>query len=108
MVDARQQHARDPMASPRLDRRQANSASIELVVRASAVVGRLLRRVCADDVLQCPYGGRRSVIAIVADPTIARTLLTALGLPNEPATFAPARDPRLGRGVVTTKTPAVR
>jgi hypothetical protein len=33
------------------------------------------------------------VIAVVADPTIARTLLTALGLPNEPATFAPARDP---------------
>ena len=53
----------------------------------------LLRRVFADDVLQCPCGGRRSVIAIVADPTIARALLTALGLPNEPATFAPARDP---------------
>jgi hypothetical protein len=53
----------------------------------------LLRRVFADDVLQCPCGGRRSVIAVVADPTIARTLLTALGLPNEPATFAPARDP---------------
>jgi hypothetical protein len=52
-----------------------------------------LRRVFADDVLQCPCGGRRSVIAIVANPAIARTLLTALGLPNEPATFAPARDP---------------
>lgn len=32
------------------------------------------------------------MIAIVADPTIALTLLTALGLPNEPAMFAPARD----------------
>ena len=53
----------------------------------------LLRRVFADDVLQCPCGGRRSVIAVVADPTLARTLLTALGLPNEPATFATARDP---------------
>ena len=52
-----------------------------------------MRRVFADDVLQCPCGGRRSVIAIVADPTIARMLLTALGLPNEPSTFAPARAP---------------
>jgi hypothetical protein len=52
-----------------------------------------LRRVFADDVLQCPCGGRRSVIAVVTDPTIARTLLLALDLPHEPATFAPARDP---------------
>jgi len=53
----------------------------------------LLRRVFADDVLRCPCGGRRSVVALVANPTIARTLLATLGLPAEPATFAPARDP---------------
>ena len=53
----------------------------------------LLRRVFADDVLQCPCGGRRSVIAVVTDPTIARTLLVALDLPHAPATFAPALDP---------------
>jgi len=53
----------------------------------------LLRRVFADDVLRCACGGRRSVIAIVAAPAIARTLLTVLGLPVEPATFAPARAP---------------
>lgn len=53
----------------------------------------LLRRVFADDVLQCACGGRRSVIAIVTDPALARTLLAALGLANEPVTFAPARDP---------------
>jgi hypothetical protein len=49
--------------------------------------------VFADDVLQCPCGGRRSIIAVVTDPTIARTLLVALDLPHEPAAFAPARDP---------------
>ena len=38
----------------------------------------LLRRVFADDVLQCPCGGRRSVLAVVTDPAIARTLLTLL------------------------------
>lgn len=53
----------------------------------------LLRRVFADDVLQCPCGGRRSVIGVVTDPALARTLLTTLGLASEPVTFAPARDP---------------
>lgn len=53
----------------------------------------LLRRVFADDVLQCKCGGRRSIIAVVTNPTIARTLLVALDLPHEPSAFAPARDP---------------
>ena len=53
----------------------------------------LLRRVFADDVLRCPCGGRRSVVAIVIVPAIARAVLAALGLPAEPATFAPARAP---------------
>jgi hypothetical protein len=53
----------------------------------------LLRRVFADDVLHCPCGGRRSVIAVVTDPAVARTLLVALALPHQSAAFAPARDP---------------
>jgi hypothetical protein len=43
-------------------------------------------------VLQCPCGGRRSVIAVV-NLTIASTLLVALELPHEPTAFAPAGDP---------------
>jgi len=39
----------------------------------------LLRRVFADDVLQCPRGGRRSVIALVTDPALAKALLTTIG-----------------------------
>jgi hypothetical protein len=53
----------------------------------------LLRRVFADDVLQCPCGGRRSVVAIVTDSALANTLLTALGVPSDAVTFAPARSP---------------
>ena len=34
----------------------------------------------ADDVLQCPCGGRRSVDAIVTDTALARSLLARLGL----------------------------
>jgi len=52
-----------------------------------------LRRVFAQDVLACPCGGRRSVVAFVDDATRARSLLVALGLPAAPAAFAPARDP---------------
>ena len=53
----------------------------------------LLRRVFTEDVLTCPCDGRRSVTAFVTDRHFARSLLVALGLPAEPATFAPARDP---------------
>ena len=53
----------------------------------------LRRRVFADDVLQCPCGGRRSVVAVVTDPSLANTLLIAVGLFSEPVTFAPARSP---------------
>jgi hypothetical protein len=53
----------------------------------------LLRRVFATDVLACPCGGRRSVVAVVVDAAMARAVLAVLGLPCTPATFAPARDP---------------
>ncbi|TMQ03053.1 MAG: ATP-dependent helicase HrpA [Deltaproteobacteria bacterium] len=53
----------------------------------------LLRRVFAQDILVCPCGGRRSVVAFVADAGQAHSLLVTLGLPADSATFAPARDP---------------
>jgi hypothetical protein len=53
----------------------------------------LLRHVFAEDVLTCPCGGRRSVTAFVTDQRLTSSLLASLGLPAEPATFAPARDP---------------
>ena len=53
----------------------------------------LLRRVFADDVLRCPCGGRRSIVAFVADPSIVRAVLDTLALAAQPATFAPARAP---------------
>jgi hypothetical protein len=53
----------------------------------------LLRRVFAEDVLVCSCGGRRRVVAFVADAGQAHSLLITLGLAADPATFAPARDP---------------
>jgi hypothetical protein len=43
--------------------------------------------------VQCACGGRRTVVAFVADANLTRSQLTSLGLPAEPATFAPARAP---------------
>jgi len=48
------------------------------------------------DVLSCPCGGRRSVVAGVVESAMARALLATLGLPCTPAMFAPARDPPQG------------
>ena len=56
----------------------------------------LLRRMFATDVLSCPCGGRRSVIAVVVDYALACSVLAALGLPCTPTTFAFARDPPQG------------
>jgi len=56
----------------------------------------LLRRVFADDVLHCPCGGRRSVVAVVTVVAVARVVLATLGLPTDLATFAPARGPPQG------------
>jgi hypothetical protein len=42
---------------------------------------------------ELPCGGRRSVVAFVADAGQAHSLLVTLGLPADSATFAPARDP---------------
>jgi hypothetical protein len=53
----------------------------------------LLRRVFAADVLACPCGGRRRVVAVVVDSALARALLAALGLPCTPAPFALAWAP---------------
>ena len=52
-----------------------------------------LRRVFAQDVLPCACSGRRTVVAFVAEANLTRSLLTSLGLPAEPAMFAPARAP---------------
>jgi hypothetical protein len=51
----------------------------------------LLRRVFAHDVLTCPCGGRRQVVAIIVDVTQARDLLHQLALPHEPLRASSAR-----------------
>ncbi|HEX5138832.1 MAG TPA: transposase [Planctomycetota bacterium] len=53
----------------------------------------LLRRVYLEDVLACPCGGRRRVLAAVEEPKTIAVLLEQLGLPTEPPPIARARSP---------------
>jgi hypothetical protein len=49
--------------------------------------------VFAQDVLACPCGGRRRVLAFITDLEVAAAILAALGIPATIPTFAPARAP---------------
>ena len=53
----------------------------------------LLRRVYPDDVLGCPCGGRRRIVADITEPEAIAAILGHLGLPLEAPPIARARDP---------------
>jgi hypothetical protein len=53
----------------------------------------LLLRVFLIDVLQCPCGGRRRLIALILDPPVVGRILKSLGLPTEPPAVCAARPP---------------
>ena len=53
----------------------------------------LVQRVYLYDVLACPCGGARTILADVSDPELVRHILHDLGLPADPPHVARARDP---------------
>lgn len=53
----------------------------------------LLRRVYLDDVLACPCGRRRRIVADITEPEAIAAILGHLGLPCEAPPIARARDP---------------
>jgi hypothetical protein len=53
----------------------------------------LLRRVHQEDVLACPCGGRRRVVADISEREAIVAILTHFGIPTEPPPIARARDP---------------
>ena len=54
--------------------------------------GRVLLRVFAIDVLECPHcGERRKLIALISDGVLVRKILDHLGLPSEPPDLTRAR-----------------
>jgi hypothetical protein len=53
----------------------------------------LLRRVYLEDVLACPCGGRRRIVADVTERAEIAAYLEKLGLPTEAPPLARARSP---------------
>jgi hypothetical protein len=78
-----------PSSSPRT----ALGAAIVKPVAARIDWASLLRRIYLDDVLACPCGRRRRIIADVDDPTVIEAILAHLGLPTTAPPIAQARSP---------------
>jgi hypothetical protein len=53
----------------------------------------LLRRVFALDVLSCPCGGQRQVVAFITEVRVVREILEHLHLPSKPLPWASAQAP---------------
>jgi len=53
----------------------------------------LIRRTYLEDVLACPCGGRRYILADITEPEVVLAILQHLGLPTEPPPVARARSP---------------
>ena len=60
---------------------------------SSSARASLLRRVHLVDVLSCPCGGRRALLADVTDAATVAAILAHIGLATEPPLVARARDP---------------
>ena len=72
------------------------SAGIVKPVAARIDWASLLRRIYLEDVLACPCGGRRRIIADVDEPSVIEAILTHLGLPTVTPPIARARKPGAG------------
>ena len=55
--------------------------------------GELLRRIYLVDVLACPCGGRRAIVADISDSEVVVAILAHLGLPPFAPPIARARSP---------------
>ena len=56
----------------------------------------LLRRIYLEDVLACPCGGRRSIVADITERDVIVAILAHLGLPTAAPPIARARSPASG------------
>jgi hypothetical protein len=68
----------------------------------------LLRRVFQEDVLSCPCGGRRKVIAYIVERKVVRSILECLGLPTTAPPMLPARSAVEEDGVWQDDVPTIQ
>ena len=89
--DAVEPRPGDPL--PSRDATHHGPIDLELLHPRRYSWSELLRRVFAEDVLRCPCGARRRIIAAITDPPVVRAILECLGLPADPPAVHPARAP---------------
>jgi hypothetical protein len=75
-----------------VSRAAARAAGVKRTSRPRTLWAELLLRVYGHDVLQCPCGGRRSVLTFLSDPAVIAKILAHLGL-DQPDGQARARPP---------------
>jgi len=75
-----------------VSRSAARAAGVTRASRPRTLWAELLLRVYGRDVLQCPCGGRRSVLTFLSDPAVIAKILSHLGL-YQPGGHARARPP---------------
>jgi len=75
-----------------VSRAAARASGVKRARRPRTLWAELLLRVYGHDVLQCPCGGRRSVLTFLSDPAVIVKILAHLGL-DQPGGHARARPP---------------
>jgi Putative transposase/Transposase zinc-binding domain len=85
----------EPEREPRAPRTALGAGLVD-AVGARIPWAELLRRIYLEDVLACPCGGRRRVIANIDDPAVVAAILVHLGLHTEAPPVARARSPTFG------------
>jgi len=93
VVPAREQEGEGGESAARcVSRSAARAAGMKRVRRPRTLWAELLLRVYGHDVLQCPCGGRRSVLTFLSDPAVIAKILAHLGV-DQPDGQARARPP---------------
>ena len=84
---------RVPSPTPVLEQTTAAPNTSRPPPRPRLCWAELLRRTFELDVLRCPCGGRRRVIALVTSSSVCRKILQHLGRPDAPVEFPKAAGP---------------
>ena len=98
-------HNPEPWWQARSPRRGGGDSAVRLRLRTSLGDGvaklggsriawaQLLRRIDRVNVLACPWGGRRAIVADISDSEVVVAILAHLGLPTEAPPIARAQSP---------------
>ncbi len=95
-ADAEPCHCRAPSPDADAARSVAGSSKVARRRPERLLWSELVQRVFLTEILRCPCGGRRRVLAMIFNPVSIERVLRHLGLPHEPKPRAPPRPMQVG------------